>query len=110
MYINAREQDLIFGLTITPGEGVEDITARMVATGEQMPTPGTGPAAPSDKLALDTSGTVSEETVEPLIGDAGGSFKVGSAVWYKSPWLWGGVVLLAAAAATAVVWSRRTAR
>lgn len=110
MYLNVNQQDLIFGLTITPGEGVEDVTAQYIASGEGMPTPGPGPAAPSDKLALDTSGTVSEETVEPLIGDAGGSFKVGSATWYKSPWLWGGAVLLVAAAATAVVWSRRTAR
>jgi len=109
MYLNVNQQDVIFGLTITPGEGVEDVTAQYIASGEQPPVPGLGPAAPSDK-PLPDAGTVSEETVEPLIGDAGGSFKVGSAVWYKSPWLWGGVVLLAAAAATAVVWSRRTAR
>ena len=106
MYLNVNQQDLIFGLTITPGEGVEDVTARIIATGEQMPTPGMGPAAPSDKPA--PTGTVSEETVEPLIGDGGGSFKVGSVVWYKSPWLWGGAAVLAVAAATAVVWSRRT--
>jgi hypothetical protein len=109
MYLDVNQQDLIFGLTITPGEGVEDITAQFIESGAQMPTPGLGPAAPSDKPMLDT-GTVSEETVEPLIGDAGGTFKVGSAVWYKSPWLWGGAALLLAAAATAVVWSRRTAR
>ena len=108
MYLKVNKQDLIFGLTITPGEGVEDITAQYIASGEGMPTPGPGPAAPSDKPAPE--GMVSEENVAPLIGDAGGTFKVGSSTWYKSPWLWGGVVLLAAAAATAVVWSRRTTR
>jgi hypothetical protein len=72
-----------------------------------MPTPGPGPAAPSDKTQLyDTTGPIQEETVAPAIG---GSFKAASKEWYKSPWLWGGAALLLAAAATAVVWSRRTA-
>lgn len=107
MYLDVDQRDLVFGLTIMPGEGVEDVTAQYIASGTEMSTPGPGPAAPSDKPSLDTSGTVQEETVEPLIGD-GGSFKVGGSEWWKSPWLWGGAALLAAAAVTAVWWSRRT--
>ncbi len=103
MYLNLGN----LGLTIVPGEGVEDVTAQYIASGERQPTPGPGPAAPSDKPVPD-DGTVSEEVVEPLVGDAGGTFKVGGTDWWKSPWLWGGAAVLAAAAVTAVWWSRRT--
>ena len=102
------ELGLDFGLTITPGAGVEDITEAYVKSGATMPTPGPGPAAPStDKTQLlDTTGPIPEEVVAPAIGDA---FKAASKSWYKSPWLWGGAAVLVLAAATAVVWSRRTA-
>ena len=72
----------------------------------ETPTPVLGQQEPDAPLV--PSGSVQEEVVEPLVGGSGGP--VNSGVWYRSPWLWGGVAVLGAAAVTAVWWSRRTGR
>lgn len=104
-----------FGISITPGEGVEDITQQFLTSGQQQPKPGTSPAKsqPEGKVEfVDTLGPVPDETVldETQITNGNGGYvepKSGEKVWYRSPWLWGGVAVLAVAGVTAAVYMRR---
>lgn len=112
MYVATGE----LGITITPGEGVEDITEQIRA-GWKPPAPPSGPAAPSSKAdagaALEPSAALDmpiETPIDTSVEDTGaGLEKAGAAeqVWYKSPWLWGGVAVLAVVGTLTAVYYRR---
>lgn len=99
------------GITITPGEGVTDVTEEFIASGYEVPKPGTSPAKsePKDKQVVVTTMPESSEEVK-ITGmdvEGGGVYKTAEKQWYKSPWLWGGVAVLAVAGTTAAIYFRR---
>jgi hypothetical protein len=99
------------GITITPGEGVEDITEQ-VRAGWKQPAPPSGPAAPSDKGDAAELPELPADLVpiDVPVEEAGAELEKTSGsdrTWYKSPWLWGGVVVLAVAGTLTAVYYRR---